>query len=165
MTFYTDTTDGVFSEISQYNRHMSNPKTVPTGASVKEFIDSIDDEQRRSDAATLLEVFSQATELEPTMWGESIVGYGTYHYVYKGSGHAGDWPLVAFSPRKANLTIYALPGVDRYQDLLEVLGKHTTSVSCVYFKKLSDVDTDVLIKLIRRIIDEMRRMYPSPQAK
>lgn len=94
------------------------------------------------------------------MWGDSIVGYGQYHYHYD-SGREGDFLVTGFSPRKQNLSIYIMPGFKKYQTLLNRLGKHKHSVSCLYIKRLSDIDEHVLAQLIKRSVQEMRRMYPT----
>jgi hypothetical protein len=102
--------------------------------------------------------------MRPKLWGKSIVGYGQYHYKSERSSQEGDWPLVAFSPRKASMTIYIMPGFDGYDDLLGKLGKHKTSVSCIYVNKLSDIDTDVLENIIKQSLADMKRQHPSAQA-
>ncbi|MES2876745.1 MAG: DUF1801 domain-containing protein [Patescibacteria group bacterium] len=143
---------------------MSELKTQRTNASVEEFVASVENSQRREDALKLLDVFERATGMKPVMWGTSIVGYGQYHYKSERSSQEGDWPLAGFSPRKANLTVYVLPGFEKYDDYLSRLGKHKTSVSCIYINKLSDVDTDVLQQIIKDSVAEMKRQYPSAQA-
>lgn len=146
-----------------YNQNMSDLKTKPSGASVEAFVDSVENEQRRNDAIELLGIFDAATGMKPKLWGTSIVGYGVYHYKSERSTQEGDWPLVAFSPRKANLTVYALPSVENYRELLAKLGKHKTSVSCIYFNKLSDVDANILAQIIMATVAEMKRRYPDAQ--
>ena len=138
---------------------MSEIKTKRTDDSVDAFIASVENDQRRSDAIALLEIFEVATDMQPALWGSSIVGYGQYHYKSERSSQEGDWPLTGFSPRKANMTIYIMPGFDTYADLLAKLGKHKTSVSCIYFNKLSDVDTDILAAIIRDSVAVMKRQY------
>ena len=101
----------------------------------------------------------EVTGEPPVMWGDSIVGFGTYHYRYK-SGREGDWPRTGFSPRKQYLAIYIMPGFDSYEALLARLGKHRTSVSCLYINKLADVDLDVLREIIAESHQEMARRYP-----
>lgn len=132
---------------------MSDPKTVPTEARVEDFLSAVPD-PRRADAAALCELMTKATGVEPAMWGGSIVGFGTYHYVYA-SGREGDWPPVGFSPRKANLTVYLGDGVARHADLLAKLGRHTTGKGCLYVKRLSDIDTAVLEDLVRATYTSM----------
>lgn len=138
---------------------MSEPKTKMTDASVDAFIDGLDDERKRDDSRVLVAMMREVSGEEPRMWGESIVGFGRYTYRYK-SGHSGDWPLVAFSPRKQNLTIYVMPGFERYAELLPRLGKHKTSVGCLYLKRLSDVDQAVLREIVRDTVETMRAEYP-----
>jgi hypothetical protein len=93
------------------------------------------------------------------MWGTSIVGFGSYHYRYA-SGQEGDWPIAGFSPRKQNLSVYIMPGFEKYGDLLSRLGKHKTGKSCLYINKLADVDMDVLEALVSEAVKAMKRRYP-----
>lgn len=125
---------------------MAELKTKMTDASVEDFLSSVDNETRRKDSFELLEMYTRATGLEPKMWGSSIVGFGVYHYKSERSSQEGDWPLVGFSPRKQNLTLYVEPR--NFPELLKDLGKHTTSVGCLYINKLDDVDRKTLEKLI-----------------
>jgi Domain of unknown function (DU1801) len=120
-------------------------RTVPTGASVGDFLAAVPDPRRRADAQTACALMAEATGLAPAMWGDSIIGFGTYHYRYA-SGQEGDWPPVALSPRKTALTIYAIAGFD--EDLLARLGPHRTGRSCLYVRRLADVDADVLRALV-----------------
>jgi hypothetical protein len=137
---------------------MSEPKTKPTPASVDAFIDAIADEARRSDCREVIRLMSRITGKPPVLWGSSIIGFDTYHYAYA-SGHSGDWPIVGFSPRKNDLTLYIMSGFDRYDDLMLQLGKHKTGKSCLYLKKLSDVDAEVLEDLIRESVHFMRKTH------
>ncbi len=140
---------------------MSELKTLPNDGNVMAFLDSVENEQRRKDAISLLDVFEKATGLQPKLWGSSIVGYGMYHYKSERSRQEGDWPLVGFSPRKQNLTIYVMPGTELYTEKLTHLGKHTTSKgSCIYIKKLSDVDTSVLQEILADSVKRMKELYP-----
>lgn len=125
---------------------MAELKTKANNASPEEFINSVDNQRRREDGFELLKIFKRATGLEPKMWGSSIIGFGMYHYKSERSSQEGDWPLVGFSPRKQNLTLYVNPR--NFPELLKDLGKHTTSVGCLYINKLEDVDLKVLEKLI-----------------
>lgn len=127
---------------------MAEPKTRPTNASVEEFLQSVPNATRRADSFVLLEMMKRVTNQEPVMWGPSIVGFGQYHYRYA-SGHEGDAPIVAFSPRKEALTLYLESNFDRYDELMSRLGKYKTSKACLYIKKLADVDLSVLEELIR----------------
>ena len=122
-------------------------KTKPTGKSPSKFVNAIEDEQKRKDCKLLMKMMKAATGKRPKMWGDSIVGYGSYHYKYK-SGREGDWFLTGFSPRKRELSLYIMDGFDAHAKLLKKLGKHKTSVCCLYIKKLEDVDVDVLEKII-----------------
>jgi hypothetical protein len=126
---------------------MAEPKTTRNESSVEDFLASVADPQRRADAAEVCDLIQEVTGAEPEMWGSAIVGFGTYHYVYA-SGREGDWPAVSFSPRKQNLTVY-LEGLDEQSDLLARLGKYTTGKVCLYIRRLSDVDLDVLRELVR----------------
>ncbi len=138
---------------------MSDLKTRPTDASVEAFIDAVDHLRRREDARTLLELMHRVTGEEPVMWGPSIVGYGSYHYRYA-SGQEADWPVVGFSPRKQNLSIYIMTGFEECDKLLSRLGKHKIGKSCLYVNKLADVDLDALESLVRASVAEMKRRYP-----
>ena len=138
---------------------MAELKTKKTKASVEVFLRKVTHDKRREDAFTLLELFKQVTKMPPTMWGTSIVGFGEYHYKSERSTQEGDWPLTGFSPRKKNMTVYIMPGFKDYQELLSRLGKHKTSVSCIYFNKLEELDTKVLKQLIRRSVADMKKRY------
>ena len=127
---------------------MAELKTKKTTASVEEFILAIDDETRRDDCFAVLNLMKSITKTEPAMWGSSIVGFGSYHYIYA-SGHEGDWPVTAFSPRKQNLTIYVMPGFEKYPDIIKKLGKCKTSKGCLYIKRLDDIHLPTLKKLIK----------------
>jgi len=139
---------------------MAELKTKKTKASVTAFLDKITDEQRRTDCQTLLNLMKQATGEEPKLWGSSIVGFGTYHYRYA-SGREGDWPIIAFSPRKTDLTLYIMPGFEKFESLMAKLGKYKTGKSCLYIKKLDDVEIPVLKKLIATSVEKMakQRVY------
>ncbi len=138
---------------------MSDLKTRPTDASVEAFIDAVDHPRRREDAHILLDLMRRVTGEKPVMWGPAIVGFGRYSYRYA-SGKEYDWPIVGFSPRKQNLSIYILIGFGECEDLLFRLGKHKTGKSCLYINKLADVDMDVLETLVRTTVAEMKRRYP-----
>ena len=135
---------------------MSTIKTTVNDASVEDFINKVPDETKRKDSFTLLDMFKKITDEKPKMWGTSIIGFGQYHYKSEKSRQEGDWPLTGFSPRKQNLTFYIMPGFGDYQELLKKLGKHKTSVSCLYINKLADVDMGVLQKLIRESYKAMK---------
>ena len=142
----------------------AEPKTKPTKASVKEFLNQIPDKERRDDCFAVAKLMEEITGDKPKMWGPSIVGFGTYHYKYA-SGHQGDWPITAFSPRKKDLTLYIMMGVFESQpELMEKLGKHSTGKSCLYIKRLSDIHIPTLKKLIKTSIKELKD-YTASQAK
>ncbi len=110
---------------------MSSIKTLVNDKDVLEFLNSTQDPKKREDSLVLLELFKKATGLKPKMWGASIVGFGLYHYKSERSRQEGDWPLTAFSPRKQSLTLYIMPGFEKYKPLLDRLGKYKTAVSCI----------------------------------
>jgi len=126
---------------------MAELKTQRTEASVAEFLDNVADPRRRADAIAVSALIAEETGAEPEMWGSSIVGFGSYHYEYA-SGQRGDWPAVGLSPRKASLTVYLSAGFDDAADLLSRLGPHSLGKSCLYLKRLSDVDESVLRELV-----------------
>jgi len=124
-------------------------KTQPHEGSVEAFLNGVEEDGKREDAFALLKLMEEVTGEAATMWGDSIVGFGSYHYRYA-SGREGDWFLTGFSPRKRNLTVYIMAGFDEYEALLEKLGKFKTGKSCLYVKRLADVDLDVLRELVRQ---------------
>lgn len=126
---------------------MANIKTKVNEASVQEFVNKIEDEQKRKDCFEIIRIMKQVMEEEPKMWGPAIIGFGSYHYKYE-SGREGDMPQIAFSPRKQNLTLYIGIGNNSDNPLLKKLGKYKTSKVCLYIKKLADVDINVLQELI-----------------
>ena len=133
---------------------MAELKTKPNDQSVEAFLNAVDDEQKRQDCFTILALMKEITGAEPIMWGDSIVGFGTYHYTYA-SGRAAEWFLVGFAPRKRNLTLYVMSGFDQYDALLQNLGKFSTGKSCLYIKKLEDIDMQVLRELIKQSVDHL----------
>lgn len=140
---------------------MGEIKTKPTKASVQEYIASIADEKKRADAKRLLKIFKEATGMKPVMWGNSMVGYGMYHYKSERSTQQGDWPLTAFSARVQSLTVYVMMGFPSIQPLLKKLGKHTASKgACLYIKRLSDIDVKTLTAIIKANVAEMKKRYP-----
>ena len=139
---------------------MSDLKTHATDASVSDFLAGVEPPSRRADAQTLATLLTEVTDDAPIMWGTSIVGFGRYTYVNTTKKPA-DWPIIGFSPRKANLTVYIMPGFDGYADLLARLGKHKTSVSCLYLNRLSDIDLEVLREMATRSVAWMRARYPT----
>ena len=134
---------------------MSALKTRASGKSVTAFLAGIRDPEVRKDCRTLTRLMKKVTKARPAMWGASVVGFGRYHYRY-GSGREGDWFLTGFSPRKGNLTIYLLGGAAREPALRKRLGKHTTSVGCLYLKSLAGIDLKVLEKLVASSVRELR---------
>jgi hypothetical protein len=137
---------------------LADNKTQATRASVRAFLDAIDDSERRADAKKVAAMMRNATDCRATMWGKDIIGYGKYHYRYA-SGREGDWMLVGFSPRKRNLSIYIMPGFESYGGLLEKLGKYKTGRSCLTINSLADVDEKVLETLIADSVATMRERY------
>ena len=128
------------------------PVTVPTGASVDNFLAAVPDDRRRADAERLCALLREVTGKAPVMWGPSIVGFGTYRYTYAG-GRTGDWPLVGFSPRKQQLVVYLVGGYEeRYPSVLARLGPHKTGKGCLYLKRLDDVDESALRELVDRTV-------------
>jgi hypothetical protein len=128
---------------------MTENKTKPTLASVDDFIAAIENPRRRADALVSLAIYKEVTGLQPVMWGPSIIGFGSIHYVYE-TGREGDMPAAGFSPRKANMTFYVGDDFEGAQALYARLGKHKKSVACLYVNKLDDIDLDVLREIIAR---------------
>ena len=138
---------------------MAELKTKKNTASVEEFLNNVADEQRREDCFRLLEIMKAATKAEPAMWGTSIVGFGRYKYKSgSGSGRETEWFLTGFSPRKQDLTLYIMPGLERYPALMKKLGKHKTGKSCLYIKKLEDVDLPTLKQLVKQSVGDLTAM-------
>lgn len=140
---------------------MAAPKTAPYGASVREFVDSIEDDERRGEMRRVMKIMRRVTGKNPKMWGDSIVGYDSYHYVYE-SGREGDWFITGLSPRKGKLTLYIMSGFERYPELMGKLGKHSTGKSCLYIRSLDDVDESVLEELIAESVDYVRTRLDRP---
>lgn len=139
---------------------MAENKTKATDADVLEFLNKVADERKRQDALAVMELMEEVTGEKATMWGSSIVGFGSYHYKYA-SGREGDSCLTGFSPRKQNLTLYIMGGFDQYDDLMQKLGRYTTGSACLYVKRLADLDQTVLRELIAKSVAHMRNTYPS----
>ncbi len=135
---------------------MAELKTKRNKGDVEAYLNSVENEVKRRDSFTVMELMKEVTGEEPEMWGDSIVGYGTYHYKYA-SGREGDWMLTGFAPRKQNLTLYIMPGFEHYEKLLGNLGKHKIGKSCLYINKLEDIDQDVLRELVRRSVEHMKK--------
>ena len=134
---------------------MSENKTRPTDQSVLDFLNSVENKTRREDGLAMLEMMEEITGQEAVLWGSSIVGFGSYHYVYE-SGREGDMPLAGFSPRKQSMTVYIMPGFDEYDEQLAELGKHKIGKACLYINKLADVDEEVLRRLIASSYEHMK---------
>jgi len=139
---------------------MAEAKTRPAAVSVEDFIASIDDPRRREDAAAVVALLTRATDHPPTMWGASIIGFGSYHYRYD-SGHEGDAPLVGFAPRKANLVFYMAADDEARADFLSRLGKHKSGKGCIYVNRLADVDPDVLSEMALASMQTLQARYPT----
>lgn len=137
---------------------MSENKTRPSDASVQDFLDAIPDADRRADARTLVNLMQEVTGEAPTMWGGSMIGFGTFRYRYA-SGREGDWFVTGFAPRKGKFSIYAMTSLDGHQDLLAALGRHTRGKGCLYVRRLDDIDLEVLRALLTRTVDEVRRTH------
>ncbi|MCY4077822.1 MAG: DUF1801 domain-containing protein [Acidobacteria bacterium] len=127
---------------------MAELKTRKNEADVEAFLDGIENEKRRDDCRAVVELMAEVTGKPPVMWGDSIIGFGSYHYRYA-TGREGDWMATGVSPRKQSLTVYIQTGFQRHAALMEKLGRHTTGKSCLYIKRLEDVDVDVLRDLVR----------------
>lgn len=134
-------------------------KTQPSSTSVADFIASLADERRRAECNQLVDLMREESGQEPVLWGPAIIGFGQYHYRYE-SGREGDFMRVGFSPRKQTLSIYIIPGFEPYQAVLERLGKHKVGKSCLYIKRLDDVDTSALRELVRQSLADMNERYP-----
>lgn len=117
----------------------------------------MENEKKRADSFAIVKLMQEVTGEEPSMWDYSIVGFGSCTYKYA-SGRTGDWMMVGFSSRKQNLTLYIMPGFDQYDEILDKLGKYTTGKSCLYIKKLEDVDQDVLRELMKKSVEYMKKM-------
>ena len=134
-------------------------KTKATETGVAAFIDAVADEKQRADAHKIVEMMERLSGHPPKMWGPSIVGFGSYHYKYA-SGHEGDMARIGFSPRKANIVLYITDGFANYAELMTKLGKHKLGKSCLYIKRLSDVDEVVLEQLCAESLKWMDEKYP-----
>lgn len=137
---------------------MAENKTKATKLSVTEFINSIEDKQKRADAKTVSAMIRKVTGARAKMWGTSIVGFGEYHYKYD-SGREGDFMIAGFSPRKKALTVYIMAGFSRFDTLMKNLGKYKTGKSCLYIRRLSDIDEKILEQLITKSVEYMRKNY------
>lgn len=139
---------------------MSEIKTKVTNLDVDSFLMQVEPAKKREDSIELKKIFDSVLTEKATLWSNNMIGYGTYHYKSDRSTQEGDWPLIAFSPRKQYITIYIMPGVDNYKELLDKLGKHRASKgSCIYINKLADIDIDVLKQIIKASVADMKRIY------
>ena len=138
---------------------MAALKTQPTRQSVSDFLNTVADKKMRAECRVVGKMMREATGKKARMWGTSIVGYGTYDYKYA-SGREGSWPVVGFSPRSKNLSIYIMPGFSKFDKLMDQLGKYKTGKSCLYVKTLDDVDQKKLKALINASVKLMKKMYP-----
>jgi hypothetical protein len=138
---------------------MASNKTQFTGEDVLSFIERFtDNEQKRQDSLALIQLMEEASGHPARMWGPSIIGFGTYHYRYD-SGHEGDAPLLGFSPRKAAISLYVFTGLEEHAHLLDGLGKYTMGKSCIYIKRLSDIDLNRLKKVMQTSLDYLKKTY------
>jgi len=138
---------------------MAKNKTIETSISVNDFINTVKDETKRKDSFNLIALIKRETGLAPKMWGPSIVGFDRYHYRYN-SGHEGDSPLVAFSPRASAIALYLSGHFEKRDELLEKLGKHKTDKGCIYIKNLDSINIEILQKMIISHIKHIREMFP-----
>jgi hypothetical protein len=138
---------------------MSEVKTKVNNSCVTDFLSTLPDDKKRNDSLMLLDIFTKVTGEKPKMWGSSIIGFGMYHYKSERSTQEGDWPLSAFSPRKQNLTLYVMSGIDESSELLRDLGKHKRRGGCLYLNKLDDVNLSVLEKIIYTSFEHMKKIH------
>lgn len=139
---------------------MSEIKTKVTNLDIDNFLMSVEPEKKRIDSIELKKIFDSCLKEKADLWNNNMIGYGTYHYKSERSKQEGDWPLIAFSPRKQNIAIYIMPGVDNYKELLSKLGKHkTSSGSCIYINKLEDINIEVLKEIITASVADMKKIY------
>lgn len=136
---------------------MAELKTTKNDKDPLAFLQSVENEKRKADSLVVMQMMEEITGEKPVMWGPSIVGFGSYHYKYA-SGHEGDWMITGFSPRKQALTLYIMPGFDRYENLMSQLGKYKTGKSCLYINKLEDVDKNILHELIAHSVKHMKKL-------
>lgn len=138
---------------------MAELKTRCNDASVADFLNSLSDEKQRQEAFALLNLLQNVTQTEPKMWGESIIGFGDYHYKYA-TGREGDWFIVGFSPRKQNLTVYLMTGFEGGGEVLQRLGKHKSGRSCLYIRRLSDIHLPALEELVQQSVQYAAGLQP-----
>ena len=138
---------------------MAKNKTIETKASVDAFLKKIKDDKRRKDFSAIMDLITEHTGLEPKMWGTSIVGFGSYHYKYE-SGREGDAPLLGIASRANAITLYLTSNFDKREELLSKFGKYKTDKGCIYIQKLEDIDTAILIKMVKNSIEYRKKQYP-----
>lgn len=139
---------------------MGDIKTKATTINISTFLEGIEPEKKRADSIALKKIFDSAIKEKPVLWNNNMIGYGSYHYKSERSSQEGDWPLTGFSPRKQNISVYIMPGVKNYPELLKKLGKYKiSSGSCLYINKLEDVDLKVLKQLIAASVKDMKKKY------
>ena len=139
---------------------MAENKTKITKDSVPDFIAAVEDEEKRNDSKTLLKIFTEVSKEKAALWNNAVIGFGTFHYQSEKSKQAGDWFMTGFSPRKQFITVYIIPGVNKYPGLLKDLGKFkASSGSCLNIKRLTDINIDVLKQLISESLADMKIKY------
>ena len=139
---------------------MAENKTTQTESSVSHFINTIENETRRNDALELVIIMQNQTGFDAKMWGQNIIGFGRYHYKYE-SGHEGDAPLVAFSPRKEAISLYLDASFENKEELLSQFGKHKAGKGCIYIKKIADIEVEILKKMIALSVKNLNKLYPN----
>ena len=139
---------------------MAELKTKKNKSSIEEFLNAVEDDKKREDSFKIHQIMQEITGDEGSMWGASIVGYGSYHYKYA-SGQEGDWMATGFSPRKNAITLYIMSGFNKFDDLMSKLGNYKTGKSCLYVKRLEDIDENVLKELIAESVKYIKKIYPS----
>ena len=139
---------------------MAENKTTQTESSVSHFINTIENETRRNDALELVIIMQNQTGFDAKMWGQNIIGFGRYHYKYE-SGHQGDAPLVAFSPRKEAISLYFDTSFENKEELLSQFGKHKAGKGCIYIKKIADIEVEILKKMIALSVKNLNKLYPN----
>jgi hypothetical protein len=139
---------------------MSEIKTRPVNDDIEKFLMGVEPQKKRADSLELKKIFDSVVKEKASLWNNNMIGYGSYHYKSERSTQQGDWPLTAFSPRKQNIAIYIMSGVNNYKDLLSNLGKFkATSGSCIYINKIEDINLEVLKKIISASVSDMKKMY------
>ena len=137
---------------------MIDPYAQPNDNSVSQHISAIDHTRRQLDAQLIQQLMTRVSGNEAVMWGDDVIGFGTYHYTYK-TGREGDWPILSFHPIISKISIYVMPGFDNYQALLKKLGKHKTSTNCLFLHKLTDIDMQILEQLMATVYKDMQSLY------